>query len=188
MTIFAAAAVARQGVQALLGGRVGSLVDGAIREGEGAPIALQDPATGATLLDYADGGEAIARAAASGAAKGSAPGWPCPPPSADAASGRSARWFGGRRRWRCSNAPIYRQADPRLPQRDGPGRRDSGVLGRLVRQYRGEDLLIRATDLAIRDVGLIPVMHPVNAWATRRTLVYRVHAEARTYAMRLRAR
>jgi peptide/nickel transport system substrate-binding protein len=51
-----------------------------------------------------------------------------------------------------------------------------------------EDLLVRATDLAIRDVGLIPVMHPMNAWATQRGLEYHVHAEARTYAMRLRAR
>jgi peptide/nickel transport system substrate-binding protein len=51
-----------------------------------------------------------------------------------------------------------------------------------------EDLLVRATDLAIRDVGLIPVVHPMNAWATQRGLEYHVHAEARTYAMRLRAR
>jgi acyl-CoA reductase-like NAD-dependent aldehyde dehydrogenase len=66
---FAAAAVARQGVQALLGGRVGSLVQGAIHEGQGAAIALQDPATGGALLDYTDAGSDIARAAAAGAAK-----------------------------------------------------------------------------------------------------------------------
>ncbi|WP_372617796.1 aldehyde dehydrogenase family protein [Falsiroseomonas sp.] len=69
MNAFAAAAVVRQGVQALLGGRVGSLVDGAIQEGQGAAIALQDPATGGALLDYADAGGEIARAAAAGAAK-----------------------------------------------------------------------------------------------------------------------
>jgi acyl-CoA reductase-like NAD-dependent aldehyde dehydrogenase len=69
MSAFAAAVVAREEVQALLGGRVGSLVDGAPRDGEGAPIALVDPATGTALLTYADAGAAVAQAAASGAAR-----------------------------------------------------------------------------------------------------------------------
>jgi peptide/nickel transport system substrate-binding protein len=51
-----------------------------------------------------------------------------------------------------------------------------------------ERLLIEAQEIAIGDVGLIPVMYPVNVWAGRRGLHYAAHAEARTYAMRLRPR
>ena len=69
MSPYAAAAVARKGVDALLGGRVGSLVDGVILEGQGEPVELQDAATGARLLEYADAGEEVARAAAAGAAR-----------------------------------------------------------------------------------------------------------------------
>ena len=69
MSPYAAAAVARKGVDALLGGRVGSLVDGVILEGQGEPVELQDAATGAWLLGYADAGEEVARAAAAGAAR-----------------------------------------------------------------------------------------------------------------------
>jgi acyl-CoA reductase-like NAD-dependent aldehyde dehydrogenase len=69
MSRFGASSVAAEGVRAALGGAVGSLVDGAIRAGQGAPVALTDPATGARLLEYADAGEAVARAAAAGAAR-----------------------------------------------------------------------------------------------------------------------
>ena len=69
MSAYAAAAVVRKGVDALLGGRVGSLVDGVILEGQGEAVTLQDAATGARLLEYADAGEEVARAAAAGAAK-----------------------------------------------------------------------------------------------------------------------
>ncbi|MFM2150994.1 MAG: hypothetical protein RLZZ187_3300, partial [Pseudomonadota bacterium] len=69
MSGFRASQVAAEGVAALLGGRVGSLVDGKIVEGQGAPVALEDPATGTALLSYADAGAAVARAAAAGAAK-----------------------------------------------------------------------------------------------------------------------
>ena len=69
MSGFRASQVAAEGVAALLGGRVGSLVDGKIVEGQGAPVALEDPATGTALLSYADAGVAVARAAAAGAAK-----------------------------------------------------------------------------------------------------------------------
>lgn len=65
---FRAAAVAAEGVARFLGGRVGSVVDGGIAAGQGPEVALADPATGAPLLAYADGGTALARAAASGAA------------------------------------------------------------------------------------------------------------------------
>jgi aldehyde dehydrogenase (NAD+) len=69
MSRFDAPAVAAEGVRGLLGGTLGSLVDGAVRAGQGTPVALEDPATGAALLDYADAGEAVARAAAAGAAR-----------------------------------------------------------------------------------------------------------------------
>jgi acyl-CoA reductase-like NAD-dependent aldehyde dehydrogenase len=69
MSAYTAAAVARQGIAALLGGEVGSLVDGVVRTGQGAPIALDDPATGTPLLSYPDAGADIARAAAAGAAR-----------------------------------------------------------------------------------------------------------------------
>lgn len=66
---FAAAAVAAEGIAALLGGRVGSLVDGAMVDGQGAPVALTDPATGQPLLAYAAAEASVARAAVSGAAR-----------------------------------------------------------------------------------------------------------------------
>ncbi|SFK66081.1 aldehyde dehydrogenase family protein [Falsiroseomonas stagni] len=66
---FAAATVAAQGVAALLGGRVGSVVDGQVVEGQGAPLMLDDPATGLPLLGYRDAGTAVAREAAAGAAR-----------------------------------------------------------------------------------------------------------------------
>ena len=49
-----------------------------------------------------------------------------------------------------------------------------------------ERLLIQAHEIGIRDIGLIPVMYPMNVWVTQRRLAYQPHAEARTYAMRLR--
>lgn len=66
---FAAASVAARGVAALLGGRVGSVVDGQVVAGQGSAITLDDPATGLPLLGYADAGAAVARAAAEGAAR-----------------------------------------------------------------------------------------------------------------------
>ncbi len=66
--MFAARSVAEEGVATLLGGLVGSLVDGELVPGEGAEVALADPATGGPLLSYADAGATVARAAASGAA------------------------------------------------------------------------------------------------------------------------
>ena len=68
MSRFDARAVAERGLAALLGGAVGSLVDGRILPGQGAPVILNDPATGAALLTYADAGADLARRAAAGAA------------------------------------------------------------------------------------------------------------------------
>jgi betaine-aldehyde dehydrogenase len=65
---FAARSVAEAGIAALLGGRVGSVIDGAVVAGQGAPIALDDPATGKPLLTFADAGAALAGPAAAGAA------------------------------------------------------------------------------------------------------------------------
>jgi aldehyde dehydrogenase (NAD+) len=69
VSAFAAAAVAAEGVRTLLDNRVGSLVDGLARDGEGAPIQLDDPATGRPLLSYQDAGKVVAQAAAAGAAR-----------------------------------------------------------------------------------------------------------------------
>ncbi|MGG5822267.1 aldehyde dehydrogenase family protein [Falsiroseomonas sp. HW251] len=64
-----APAVLEHGVRLRLGGKVGSLVDGTIREGQGGPVPLQDPVTGLRLPGYADAGGEVARAAATGAAR-----------------------------------------------------------------------------------------------------------------------
>ena len=53
MTAFAARDTLLSGLDALLGGRAGSLVDGEVVEGRGERVALTDPATGSVLLDYA---------------------------------------------------------------------------------------------------------------------------------------
>lgn len=64
-----ARAVLEHGIAALFGGRVGSLVDGEILPGGGAPVALTDPATGAALLDYAAADGVLVAAACAGAAR-----------------------------------------------------------------------------------------------------------------------
>jgi len=69
MSAFAAREVLREGIGALLGGRVGSLVDGETLEGAGARVGLTDPATGTALLDYGAADAALAAAAAAGAAR-----------------------------------------------------------------------------------------------------------------------
>ncbi len=69
MTGFIARQVLDEGVAALLGGRVGSLVDGEMVEGRAVRVALTDPATGAPLLDYAAADAALASAACVGAAR-----------------------------------------------------------------------------------------------------------------------
>lgn len=56
---------------ALLGDRVpGSWIDGALVPGEGEPVALVDPATGAAILDYRDAGRRVAAHAAETATRG----------------------------------------------------------------------------------------------------------------------
>jgi acyl-CoA reductase-like NAD-dependent aldehyde dehydrogenase len=72
MSSFQAAQVLEAEVARRLGGRVGSLVDGEVVAGQGAAIALQDPATGLPMLSYDDAGAAVARQAAAGAARAQA--------------------------------------------------------------------------------------------------------------------
>ncbi|PWS36669.1 aldehyde dehydrogenase [Falsiroseomonas bella] len=123
---FAAATVAREGVETLLGGRVGSLVDGATREGEGTPIELLDPATGSDLLAYADAGPAVARAAAAGAARA------------------QQAWIGlpaaerGRRLW-ALGALIRREAE-------ALARLECANTGKPIRDCRGE--VFRVAEMA----------------------------------------
>ena len=69
MTPFSAKTVLIEEVAALLGGRTGSLVDGEIIAGDGSTITLQDPTTGAALLDYASAGPGLVAQATSSAAR-----------------------------------------------------------------------------------------------------------------------
>ncbi|MBR0658116.1 aldehyde dehydrogenase family protein [Neoroseomonas oryzicola] len=69
MTAFAARDTLLSGLDALLGGRAGSLVDGEVVEGRGDRVALTDPATGSVLLDYAAADAATVAAACAGAAR-----------------------------------------------------------------------------------------------------------------------
>ena len=69
MKPFSAKTVLAAEVATLLGGRIGSLVDGEILAGDGASITLQDPTTGEALLDYASAGPGLVAQATSGAAR-----------------------------------------------------------------------------------------------------------------------
>lgn len=69
MIAFAAKEALLSGLDGLLGGRTGSLVDGEVADGRGARVTLMDPATGAALLDYAAADEGLAAAACTGAAR-----------------------------------------------------------------------------------------------------------------------
>jgi acyl-CoA reductase-like NAD-dependent aldehyde dehydrogenase len=67
--MFDAGRVLRAEVARLLGDRVGSVLEGEVVAGQGAPIGLEDPATGLPMLSFADAGEGVARQAAEGAAR-----------------------------------------------------------------------------------------------------------------------
>jgi peptide/nickel transport system substrate-binding protein len=45
-----------------------------------------------------------------------------------------------------------------------------------------EQLLEDATDAAMRDVGIIPLYHQMNIWATRKGILYTPRTDERTYA------
>jgi peptide/nickel transport system substrate-binding protein len=52
-----------------------------------------------------------------------------------------------------------------------------------VNDARREELLIQATDLAIGDLGIIPIHYQVNTWATREGLSYIPRSDEATHAM-----
>ncbi|NKC30275.1 aldehyde dehydrogenase family protein [Falsiroseomonas selenitidurans] len=66
---FQAERVLEAEIARLLGGRIGSVIDGQVVDGQGAGFTLQDPATGRAIARYADAGPALATAAAAGAAR-----------------------------------------------------------------------------------------------------------------------
>jgi peptide/nickel transport system substrate-binding protein len=45
-----------------------------------------------------------------------------------------------------------------------------------------ERLLQQATEVAMADVGIVPLYHQENLWATRKGIVYTPRADERTYA------
>jgi peptide/nickel transport system substrate-binding protein len=49
-------------------------------------------------------------------------------------------------------------------------------------------LLQEATEIAIGDLGIIPLYHQVNVWATRRNIAYAPRTDERTYAFELKPR
>ncbi|MCA3388095.1 MAG: aldehyde dehydrogenase family protein [Roseomonas sp.] len=118
MTPFSAKAVLASEVAALLGGRTGSLVDGEIIAGDGATITLQDPTTGAALLDYASAGPGLVAQATSSAARAQGV-W-------QALSGAER----GRRLW--AIAPLLRQNAEHL------ARLESAQTGKPLRDTRAE--------------------------------------------------
>ena len=55
-----------------------------------------------------------------------------------------------------------------------------------VDDARREKLLQQATELAIGDLGIIPLHHQVNLWAARKGIVYTPRIDERTYAFEFR--
>ncbi|MFN6253016.1 MAG: aldehyde dehydrogenase family protein [Acetobacteraceae bacterium] len=118
MTPFSAKAVLATEVAALLGGRTGSLVDGEVIAGDGSTITLQDPTTGAALLEYTSAGPGLVAQATSSAARAQHA-W-------QALSGAER----GRRLW--AIAPLLRQNAEHL------ARLESAQTGKPLRDTRAE--------------------------------------------------
>jgi len=57
---------------------------------------------------------------------------------------------------------------------------------RTVDDTKREKLLQDATGIAIRELGIIPIHHQVNVWATRKGFTYAPRTDERTYAHHLR--
>ena len=55
-----------------------------------------------------------------------------------------------------------------------------------VDDARREKLLQQATEVAMTDVGIIPLYHQENLWATRKGIVYTPRADERTFAHEFR--
>ncbi len=57
---------------------------------------------------------------------------------------------------------------------------------RTVEDPKREKLLQDATAIAMRELGIIPIHHQVNVWATRKGLIYLPRTDERTYALEFR--
>ena len=57
-----------------------------------------------------------------------------------------------------------------------------------VDDRKREALLQQATTIAIEDLGIIPLYHQVNIWATRKGLAYTPRTDERTYAFQIAPR
>jgi len=82
-----------------------------------------------------------------------------------------AKGRGASNRGRYSNAEVDRLLDEALKTLDDEKR---------------QQLFVQATEIAIRDVGLIALHHNVNVFATRRPLTYDARADEWTLAMGVR--
>jgi ABC-type transport system substrate-binding protein len=51
-----------------------------------------------------------------------------------------------------------------------------------------ERLLQQATEIAVGDLGIIPLYHQLNVWATRKGIAYAPRTDERTYAFELKPR
>jgi peptide/nickel transport system substrate-binding protein len=56
-----------------------------------------------------------------------------------------------------------------------------------VDDARRESLLQQATEVAMTDLGIIPLYHQENLWAARKGIVYAPRADERTFAHEFRA-
>jgi peptide/nickel transport system substrate-binding protein len=57
-----------------------------------------------------------------------------------------------------------------------------------VDDSKRERFLQEATEIAVGDLGIIPLYHQVNVWATRKAIGYTPRTDERTYAFELRPR
>jgi peptide/nickel transport system substrate-binding protein len=81
-----------------------------------------------------------------------------------------ARGMGTTNRGRYSNAKLDTVISQALATVEDAGR---------------EKLLQEATEIAIGDLGIIPLYHQVNVWAVRKGLAYKARTDERTYAFDL---
>jgi peptide/nickel transport system substrate-binding protein len=57
-----------------------------------------------------------------------------------------------------------------------------------VDDAKREQLLQQATEIGIGDLGIVPLYHQVNLWATRRGIAYEARADERTFAHEFKPR
>jgi peptide/nickel transport system substrate-binding protein len=78
-----------------------------------------------------------------------------------------AHGFGASNRGRYSNAEMDRLTEQALATVDDAKR---------------QELLAKATEIAIEDVGIIPLHYQVNAWAAKKGIAYRARTDENTRA------